>query len=185
MLITIGKKAIRNAISTFGKRPNPNHTSRSGATATFGMACDDTSSGRIERENGGQRKIASASGMPTTMLSRNPSRISTVVTQPLCSRSAALFSIETPMALGGGRRKTGTWNARIAISQRASRASTTLIGETTAEIRARNSRRARSRCAFASTSSMRGGAYCVPEFSASVMVGTWSGMPFLRIVIPL
>jgi len=54
----------------------------SGATATFGMACDETRSGRIERENAGHRKIASASGIPTTMLSAKPSKISAVVTQP-------------------------------------------------------------------------------------------------------
>ena len=79
------------------------------------------------------------------MLSRNPSKISTVVTQPFCNRSAALFIIETPMALGGGRRKTGTRNIRVPISQSASKARTMPIGETTAEICARDSRRARSR----------------------------------------
>lgn len=81
VLMTIGKKAIRNAIRTFGSSPKPNHTRKSGATATFGMACDETRSGRMERENAGERKIASASGIPTTMLSANPSRISTVVIQ--------------------------------------------------------------------------------------------------------
>ena len=43
--ITIGKNAIRNAISTFGVRPKPNHTTNSGAIATFGTTCDDTITG--------------------------------------------------------------------------------------------------------------------------------------------
>ncbi len=47
VLMTTGKNAIRKAISTFGSRPNPNQTSSSGATATFGMACEETSSGKI------------------------------------------------------------------------------------------------------------------------------------------
>ena len=69
-------------MSTFGSSPNPNQTRSSGAIATFGMACDETRSGRIVRENTGHRKIASASGIPTTMLSAKPSRISAVVIQP-------------------------------------------------------------------------------------------------------
>ena len=80
--MTIGKKAIRNAMRTFGSSPKPNQTRNSGATATFGMACEETSSGKIERENAGHRKIASASGIPTTMLSAKPSKISAVVIQP-------------------------------------------------------------------------------------------------------
>ena len=50
VLMTIGKNAIKNAISTFGSRPKPNQTRSSGATATFGMACDETRSGSTARE---------------------------------------------------------------------------------------------------------------------------------------
>ncbi len=80
--MTTGKKAIKNAIRTLGSSPKPNQTRNNGATATFGIACDETRSGRTERENVGDRKIASASGIPTTMLSANPSKISAVVIQP-------------------------------------------------------------------------------------------------------
>jgi hypothetical protein len=45
VLITIGKKAIRKAIRTFGSRLKPNHTINSGPTATFGTACDATRTG--------------------------------------------------------------------------------------------------------------------------------------------
>ena len=130
---------------TFGRTPKPNQTRKSGATATLGMACDDTRSGITERENGGQRKIASANGMPMTMLSRKPSMISIVVTQPFCSNRVALLIIETTMALGGGRRNSGMLKIRVAISQSASKTITMQMGEATDEIRARDSRRARSR----------------------------------------
>ena len=89
VLMTMGKNAIRNAINTFGTRPNPNQTSSSGATATFGMACDEMRSGSTEREKAGHMKMASASGTPTTMLSRNPNTISTVVTQACLRRRPA------------------------------------------------------------------------------------------------
>src|SRR5262249_60703287 len=113
VLMTTGKKAIRNAISTFGSSPKPNQTRNSGATATFGMACDETRSGRTERENVGHMKIASASGIPTTMLSANPSKISAVVIQPWNRRRDALATKETAMALGGGKRKAGTSSMRV------------------------------------------------------------------------
>jgi len=46
------------------------------------MACEETRSGKMERENAGHTKIASASGIPTMMLSAKPSKISAVVIQP-------------------------------------------------------------------------------------------------------
>jgi hypothetical protein len=36
--MTIGKNAMKNAISTFGSKPKPNHTTKMGANATFGIA---------------------------------------------------------------------------------------------------------------------------------------------------
>ncbi len=104
VLMTIGKNAMRNAISTFGSRPNPNQTRSSGATATFGMACDETRSGSTERENAGHMKMASASGTPTTMLSRYPNTISIVVTQPCLRSRPACSANETTILLGAGRR---------------------------------------------------------------------------------
>ena len=68
--MTIGKNAIRNATRTFGSRPNPNHTRSSGAIATFGIACDEISSGSTVREKDGHMKMPNASGTPTTMLAR-------------------------------------------------------------------------------------------------------------------
>src|SRR5262249_46826417 len=127
----------------------------SGATATFGMACEETSSGIIARANGGHRKIISASGMPTTMLSRKPSTISIVVTQAAASSSALWVCIDTTIALGGGSRNTGTLNARVPTSHSTSTTSTTTIGARIEEMRARVSTRARLRWTSASTSSMR------------------------------
>src|SRR5207247_1033343 len=42
---TIGKKEIRNAVSTAGTNPIPNHSTRIGTTATFGMALKPIISG--------------------------------------------------------------------------------------------------------------------------------------------
>src|SRR4051812_29957621 len=42
---TTGKKPSRKALITFGKMPKPNHTTNSGAIATLGMLCENTSSG--------------------------------------------------------------------------------------------------------------------------------------------
>ena len=42
---TIGKKASRNAAITLGMMPKPNQTTNSGAMATFGMLCENTSNG--------------------------------------------------------------------------------------------------------------------------------------------
>src|SRR6476619_8353807 len=120
VLITTGKNAIKKAISTFGNKPKPNHTRNSGATATLGMAWEETRSGRIEREKTGERKIANASGMPMPMLKANPSRISSVVIQPCERRRKELAANEAAMALGGGSRKAGTANNRVAISHSAS-----------------------------------------------------------------
>ena len=157
--MTTGKKAIRNAMSTFGSRPKPNQTSSSGATATFGMACDETRSGRMERENGGQRKIASASGIPTTMLSGSRAGSPSSSPSRCVTAGDAFAMIESAMALGGGSRKAGTANTRVAASQSASSASTTPIGyDDAARTRARHSRRARLRWTLASTSSMPSGA---------------------------
>ena len=88
------------------------------------------------------------------MLSRKPSTISTVVTQPLVNSKDAFACIESAMALGGGRRKSGMANTRVAASQSASSAITTAIGATMPDTRARHSRRARLRWTLASTSSM-------------------------------
>ncbi len=42
---TTGKKPSRNAAITLGTMPKPNHTTNSGATATLGTDCENTSSG--------------------------------------------------------------------------------------------------------------------------------------------
>ena len=41
----IGKNAIRNEISTLACNPVPNQMMNTGAIATLGTICDDTSSG--------------------------------------------------------------------------------------------------------------------------------------------
>src|SRR5436190_218731 len=168
--MTTGKNAIRKAISTFGSSPNPNHTRRRGATATFGMAWDEMRSGRMERENSGQRKIASASGIPTAMLRPNPSRISSVVTKP-CDRMRCAFSMsEMATALGGGSRNAGTPRARVAPSHSASTASTTPIGYVMAETRAARSRRVRLRSRLAASSSMPGCDIALAPSSTALML---------------
>ncbi len=42
---TTGKKPSRKAEITFGAMPKPNHTTNSGATATFGIDCEKTRRG--------------------------------------------------------------------------------------------------------------------------------------------
>src|SRR5262249_26815275 len=42
---TTGKKPSRKAAMTLGTMPNPNHTTKSGAIATLGTDCENTSSG--------------------------------------------------------------------------------------------------------------------------------------------
>src|ERR1700744_1801887 len=42
---TTGKKPSRNAAITFGMIPKPNQTTNSGAIATFGTDCENTSTG--------------------------------------------------------------------------------------------------------------------------------------------
>jgi len=42
---TTGKKPSRKAEITLGAMPKPNQTTKSGATATFGIDCENTSSG--------------------------------------------------------------------------------------------------------------------------------------------
>src|SRR5689334_3362020 len=155
--MTTGKKAIRNAITTFGARPKPNHTSSSGATATLGIACDEISSGSTARANGGHRKIISASGMPTTIDRPKPSTISIVVTQLATPSRAACLPMAATTAVGGGSRNTGTPKARVPSSHRSSTAITTPVGASTAETRARAARAARRRSTPASTSSRCGG----------------------------
>src|SRR5579884_629292 len=128
VLITTGKNAIRNAISTFGSNPNPNQTSSSGAMATFGMACEETSSGNTERAKGGQRKIASASGTPTTMLNPKPNRISSVVIQVFVSSKFACAASDTSTVLGAGSRNAGMPNRRVTASQSSRSAMTSSVG---------------------------------------------------------
>ena len=45
VLTTIGKTAIRNVMSTFGRSPKPNQTTNNGASASFGIAWDPTRRG--------------------------------------------------------------------------------------------------------------------------------------------
>ena len=45
VLTVIGKKQIRAMIASFGPIPNPNQTTRIGATTMIGIVCDATSSG--------------------------------------------------------------------------------------------------------------------------------------------
>ena len=42
---TTGKKPSRKAAMTLGTMPKPNHTTKSGATATLGIDCENTSRG--------------------------------------------------------------------------------------------------------------------------------------------
>ncbi len=42
---TIGKKEIRKAVSTAGTKPMPNHSTKIGTSATFGMALNPIISG--------------------------------------------------------------------------------------------------------------------------------------------
>ena len=45
ILTTIGKKQIDNAVSTAGTEPEPNHSTKIGTSATFGIEEKPTSSG--------------------------------------------------------------------------------------------------------------------------------------------
>ena len=57
-LTTIGKNAMRNAMITLDVRPNPNHTSSSGANAICGTSWEATSSGYTAFSNGRQVTMA-------------------------------------------------------------------------------------------------------------------------------
>ena len=50
------------AITTFGEKPKPSHTTNSGATAIFGITCARTSNGYTERSSGSE--IAITTGVP-------------------------------------------------------------------------------------------------------------------------
>ena len=64
--MTIGKNEIRNATSTLGSAPTPNHTRKSGATATFGTTWKNSSVGMVKRSKRSEEVMAMASGMATT-----------------------------------------------------------------------------------------------------------------------
>ena len=79
VLTTIGKNAMRNAMMTLDVRPNPNHTSRSGANAIWGTSWEATSSGYTAFSNGRQVTMATAIEMPTTVATAKPSSTSSIV----------------------------------------------------------------------------------------------------------
>ncbi len=77
MLTMIGKNEIRNAVSTAGPTPMPNHTTRIGTKAAFGSALKPVISGYIDVYARRELPIRKPSSTPTTMAMPNP----TIVTQ--------------------------------------------------------------------------------------------------------
>src|SRR5215470_6074962 len=62
---TTGKKPSRNAAITLGTMPKPNHTTKSGAIATLGTDCENTSSGYTKLSTTREYAIHIAMGTPT------------------------------------------------------------------------------------------------------------------------
>ena len=65
-LMTMGKNEMRKATSTLGITPTPNHTRKSGATATLGTTWKKSSVGMVKRSKRSEEVIAMASGMAIT-----------------------------------------------------------------------------------------------------------------------
>src|SRR5437773_1633705 len=61
---TTGKKPSRKAAITLGTMPKPNHTTNSGAIATLGTDCENTSSGYTKLSTTRDYAIHTAMGTP-------------------------------------------------------------------------------------------------------------------------
>ena len=97
------KESDQEGDQHLGQSPKPNQTSSSGAIATFGIACEETSKGKIERANGGHRKSRAPAGLDHDA-ERESETISSVVIQPWTSSNPALDTSDRTTTLGGGRR---------------------------------------------------------------------------------
>ena len=69
---TIGKKVIRNVITTRGVSPAPRTTIIIGATATTGVDWITTSSGYKVRESNSERASITATGIETAIAKKYP-----------------------------------------------------------------------------------------------------------------
>src|SRR3990172_6039344 len=101
--------------------------------------------------------MASASGMPTNTLSRNPRTMALVVTQPLVASSGIFWLIMMATWLGAGTNQFGILRRSTAISHRMINATSVAIGYTMPDMRAREDLFWRARCMRSSTISMSNG----------------------------
>ena len=74
-----GKKARRNAVSTAGTVPIPNHMTSSGTTAALGMLLKPTSSGYSASFTVAEAPIAKPSRSPSPTAAPNPMTVVTSV----------------------------------------------------------------------------------------------------------
>src|ERR1700730_4777947 len=100
VLITIGKNAIRKAISTRDRSPRPNQSMSNGATAIFGTICAITSSGMIPRLPISVSETRIASRIPTRTASPKPRTVCIRVGQ-VCPQEELIASNE--IVRDGGR----------------------------------------------------------------------------------
>ena len=75
----IGKNVTRTTTSTFGRSPNPNQTTISGAIATIGIVCEPDEQ-RLDRAAGdGTRSRAIAAPVAAAIETANPTSVSMIV----------------------------------------------------------------------------------------------------------
>ena len=100
---TIGKKHMRTTIPTLELMPNPSHTTRSGASATLGIAFRATSHGDTVRSTRLEAAISAPAAIPTTTLIRKPVKLSARVIIALSLRRDACSTSFAATFCGAGR----------------------------------------------------------------------------------
>ena len=88
--------------STFGVSPKPNQITISGAIATIGSVCVDTSTGMSARRSVAEASTSTASVSPTTIASAKPSSVARSVGSVLSQRSPRLSQLTESTRAGAG-----------------------------------------------------------------------------------
>ena len=96
----MGKKVTRATSRILGSRPNPNHSTTSGAIATSGRVWLMTKTGNSARRTGAKKSIAAESRKAPASEQENPSSVARMVGSAL-SASARRFSQACPATRKG------------------------------------------------------------------------------------
>src|SRR5207247_10564411 len=110
--IGIGKNVTRITTSTFGRSPNPNQTTTSGAIATIGIVWDPTRSGSTARRAQTARSRPTATAVAAAIDAENPTAVSTTVGMLWRMASSRNRHREPRTSLGAGRKNGLTPDAR-------------------------------------------------------------------------